>query len=98
MPFFFAPGYSCQLYYFLSLDMASPTDNTDEKAVPPQMIHDEVVTHFAVLTDEELAIEKKLRRKIDFRIMPVVISVYLMNYIDRSVILPPALLTFLTVT
>lgn len=64
--------------------MASPTDNTDEKVVPRQMIHDEVVTHFTMLTDEELAIEKKLRRKIDFRIMPVVISVYLMNYIDRN--------------
>jgi hypothetical protein len=75
--------------------MASPTNNTDEKVAPPEMIYE--VTHFTVLTDEELAIEKKLRRKIDLRIMPVVISVYLMNYIDRSV-LHPALLTFLTLT
>jgi MFS family permease len=68
--------------------MASPTSNTDEKVAPPEMIYE--VTHFTVLTDEELAIEKKLRRKIDLRIMPVVISVYLMNYIDRSVLHPRA--------
>jgi hypothetical protein len=36
-----------------------------------------------VLTPDELVIEKKLRRKIDFLIMPLVILVYLMNYIDR---------------
>lgn len=40
--------------------------------------------HFGKLTVEELAIEKKLRRKIDFLIMPLVMLVYLMNYIDRN--------------
>lgn len=35
------------------------------------------------LSAEELVIEKKLLRKIDMRIMPVVITIYLMNYIDR---------------
>ncbi len=39
--------------------------------------------HWAALTEEELAIEKKLRLKIDMLIMPLVILVYLMNYIDR---------------
>ncbi|KAI4716608.1 permease of the major facilitator superfamily [Aureobasidium sp. EXF-10727] len=37
-----------------------------------------------VLTPEELEIEKKLRRKIDLLIMPLVVLVYLMNYIDRN--------------
>lgn len=35
------------------------------------------------LTHAELAIEKKLRRKIDLLIMPLMILTYLMNYIDR---------------
>jgi hypothetical protein len=49
-----------------------------------QVTHSEVM-HFGRLTEEELVIEKKLRRKIDSLIMPLVILVYLMNYIDRSV-------------
>jgi hypothetical protein len=39
--------------------------------------------HMTALSEEELAIERKLRRRIDLRIMPLVILVYLMNYIDR---------------
>jgi hypothetical protein len=53
--------------------------------------HEEVM-HFGALTEEELIIEKKLRRKIDSLIMPLVILVYLMNYIDRFVASPSALL------
>ena len=44
--------------------------------------HEEVM-HFGQLTDEELVLEKRLRWKIDTLIMPLVIFVYLMNYIDR---------------
>ena len=44
--------------------------------------HEEAM-HFGALTAEELAIEKKLVRKIDTLIMPLVVLVYLMNYIDR---------------
>ncbi|KAJ4412250.1 hypothetical protein N0V91_000719 [Didymella pomorum] len=40
--------------------------------------------HHGHLSAEELEIEKKLRRKIDARIMPVLITIYLMNYIDRN--------------
>ena len=36
------------------------------------------------LTEEEQALTKKLRKKIDLMIMPLVILVYLMNYIDRN--------------
>ncbi|EER24047.1 Major Facilitator Superfamily protein [Coccidioides posadasii C735 delta SOWgp] len=36
------------------------------------------------LTPEELVIEKQLRWKIDVLIMPTIICVYLMNYIDRN--------------
>jgi hypothetical protein len=49
--------------------------------------------HGGQLSADELAIEKKLLRKIDARIMPVVITIYLMNYIDRFVLC--ALLPFI---
>ncbi|KAI7242232.1 permease of the major facilitator superfamily [Hortaea werneckii] len=58
-----------------------------------EVIHDHDVTgkaaeaeasHIGHLTEEEKAVEKKLRRKIDSLIMPLVILVYLMNYIDRN--------------
>lgn len=35
------------------------------------------------LTAEERAVEKKLVRKIDFIIMPIILTVYLLNWIDR---------------
>lgn len=47
-----------------------------------QVSHDEAM-HWGELTEEELVIQKKLRRKIDTLIMPLVMLVYLMNYIDR---------------
>ncbi|KAJ9652385.1 hypothetical protein H2198_008354 [Neophaeococcomyces mojaviensis] len=62
----------------------------------PHVIHDhevlgnkasishEEAMHFGVLSAEELVTEKKLRRKIDLLIMPMVVLVYLMNYIDRN--------------
>lgn len=46
--------------------------------------HEEAM-HLGELTPEELVTEKKLRRKIDMLIMPVVVLVYLMNYIDRYI-------------
>ena len=45
----------------------------------------EQAIHMGHLSEEELAVEKKLRRRIDSMIMPLVILVYLMNYIDRCV-------------
>lgn len=43
----------------------------------------EQAMHMGVLTEEELEIEKKLLKKIDYLIMPLVVLVYLMNYVDR---------------
>ena len=48
----------------------------------PNIARDDVM-HFAQLSEEELIVQKKLVRKIDILIMPLVILVYLMNYIDR---------------
>ncbi|TKA23607.1 hypothetical protein B0A50_07441 [Salinomyces thailandicus] len=45
---------------------------------------DEEAAHLSELTAEEKVVEKQLRRKIDSLIMPLVILVYLMNYIDRN--------------
>ena len=39
--------------------------------------------HWGELSEDELVTQKKLQKKIDLLIMPCVISVYLMNYIDR---------------
>ncbi|KAL4784994.1 major facilitator superfamily domain-containing protein [Aspergillus varians] len=46
--------------------------------------HDEEMNNVGSLTAEELVTEQKLRRRIDSIIMPLVILVYLMNYIDRN--------------
>lgn len=45
----------------------------------------EEAAQLGTLTPEELVVEQKLKRKIDTLIMPMVVLVYLMNYIDRSV-------------
>lgn len=57
-------------------------DLMEDKA---NLTHDETVK-LTELTEEELAIEKKLKRRIDFTIMPLVVLVYLMNYIDSECI------------
>lgn len=54
-------------------------DILGEKAT---LSHEEAI-HVGELTEEDLAIEKRLRHKIDTLIMPLVVLVYLMNYIDR---------------
>lgn len=49
-----------------------------------EVSHEDAV-HFGELTEEEKAVAKKLVLKIDLLIMPLVVLVYLMNYIDRYV-------------
>lgn len=39
--------------------------------------------HIAELTEEEKAIEKKLVKRIDWIILPLILAVYLLNWIDR---------------
>ncbi|RAK99948.1 putative MFS transporter [Aspergillus ibericus CBS 121593] len=55
-------------------------DAMGEKA---EVAHEELA-QLAQLTEEEKVLERQLRRQIDTRIMPLVILVYLMNYIDRN--------------
>lgn len=35
------------------------------------------------LSEDEREIEPRLRRKLDIRIMPVIVLIYLLNFIDR---------------
>lgn len=55
----------------------------DHDIVGEQKVTAEDAEHLRGLTPEELALEKKLVRKMDFRVMPICIMIYLMNYIDR---------------
>jgi hypothetical protein len=74
IPFIFSPVMATHTHH----------DILDEKAYAK---HEEFLEGMPnepnVLTPDELEVEKKLRRKIDFLIMPLVVLVYLMNYIDR---------------
>lgn len=56
----------------------------DEDLIGEKGISQDRIDHLRHLSPEELVAEKKLRRKIDGLIMPVVVTVYLMNYIDRN--------------
>lgn len=49
----------------------------DHDVISKGITHEEAM-HFGVLTEEELVVEKKLKRKIDSLIMPLVVAVYLM--------------------
>jgi len=55
----------------------------DEDIIGEKNIDSEQAMHLRQLTPDELVAEKKLRTKIDKLIMPIVVLVYLMNYIDR---------------
>jgi len=55
----------------------------DEDIIGEKNIDSEQAMHLRQLTPYELVAEKKLRTKIDKLIMPIVVLVYLMNYIDR---------------
>ena len=64
--------------------MASTTEHRDPELFDEKtsVAHEESVRLHG-LTEEEMVLEKKLRLKIDLLIMPLVMLVYLLNYIDR---------------
>jgi hypothetical protein len=41
----------------------------------------DIIAHLS--PEERLVLETHLRRKIDFRLLPMIIIMYIMNYIDR---------------
>ncbi|KAJ5649516.1 uncharacterized protein N7484_003239 [Penicillium longicatenatum] len=56
----------------------------DRGAVDKASVSHEEAIYRASLTEEEKVIERKLRVRIDSLIMPLVVLVYLLNYIDRN--------------
>ncbi|KAJ5062194.1 pantothenate transporter liz1 [Bipolaris maydis] len=59
------------------LEAGSIKDDSRQKLQPPPLV--------AAMTPEERDLaEKRLRRKIDTRLMPMVILMYIMNYLDRN--------------
>ncbi|KAK5168929.1 uncharacterized protein LTR77_006238 [Saxophila tyrrhenica] len=56
----------------------------DHDVVGNHGVNPEEAMHWGELTENELVLEKQLKRKIDMLIMPLVMLVYLMNYIDRN--------------
>lgn len=48
------------------------------RMVPPEIISNMTPEHRA-------AVEKRLKRKIDLRLMPTLVVMYILNYIDRFV-------------
>lgn len=72
------------------MDMKPDNSEVERRLSEGGEIHDKDIVgskdradaeHYGHLSEEELVLEKKLRRKIDIVIMPTVILVYLMNYI-----------------
>lgn len=73
------------LYYrLLATNTAKMEKETIEKELEKADVTHEEAIHLAELTNDERRVEKKLLRRIDALIMPLVILVYLMNYIDRN--------------
>lgn len=64
-------------------DVSTAEHIHDHDIIADEKLDKETAAHLRKLTPEELAIEKKLRKKIDLLIMPLCVLVYLMNYIDR---------------
>lgn len=67
----------------ISAEVAHSTHSADGAAKdaprgfePPEIIRQ-------LTPDERERLEKKLLRKIDFRILPMIVIMYILNYIDR---------------
>jgi MFS family permease len=64
------------------IDVEHHGDSKDAPLKPPTFQPPEIIRHMSA---EERAIrEKKLRRKIDMRLLPMIVLMYILNYIDRN--------------
>lgn len=57
----------------------------DAAAAPARPRHEPPAWIAALSVEERHDLEKKLKRKIDLRLLPAVIIMYILNYIDRYV-------------
>ncbi|KZF24045.1 MFS general substrate transporter [Xylona heveae TC161] len=61
----------------IPLHTRRPSEDVPPPLEPPPLIRD-------LSADERAHLENNLRRKIDFRLLPMVIIMYIMNYLDRN--------------
>lgn len=76
------------VYGDVALNMNKTTTHTSVLSTKKGMVIDDrgLPTLLRDLSPEEIAnLEKKLKRKIDWRLMPPLIVMYIMNYLDRCV-------------
>ena len=67
-----------------------PDDQSIDKTFEPVTTSTELPSLLRDLSEDELrSLEKKLVRKIDTRLLPTLIVIYIMNYLDRFVALAP---------
>lgn len=59
---------------------STPTPGDLPAFGPPELIRD-------MSPEKRLEVEKRLKRKIDLRIMPMIVLMYILNYLDRVSIL-----------
>lgn len=59
------------------IDDAAPTDTMQPKLTVPPLVA-------AMSQEHRLEAEAKLRKKIDTRLLPMIILMYIMNYLDRN--------------
>lgn len=62
----------------LDKSITNDAPNKDTTFQPPEIIR-------AMTAEERAAAEKRLVRKIDFRLLPMMVLMYILNYIDRCV-------------
>ncbi|KAI5844487.1 major facilitator superfamily domain-containing protein [Morchella snyderi] len=67
-----------------------PSDDVDDKISVSEVGNNATTHHLPPIgirnlsPEESLALEKRLRRKIDLRLMPMLILMYILNYLDRN--------------
>ncbi|KAL1835788.1 hypothetical protein VTJ49DRAFT_6052 [Mycothermus thermophilus] len=62
--------------------VAGEREEKSGTSTPPRLQPPELISKLTAEEREQL--EKKLKRKIDLRLLPAVIIMYIMNYIDRN--------------
>jgi hypothetical protein len=60
----------------VSIDSKAPAAAKKWGLQPPEILR-------SMSAEERVALETKLRRKIDLRLLPMIIIMYILNYIDR---------------
>lgn len=66
---------------------ASSSNGNGAPGQPRRLVAPEIIR---VMTPEHrLKVEKRLKRKIDLRLLPAIVLMYILNYIDRYATFPP---------